>query len=244
MLADLLAIVDERRRLVEPPGRPYLIGITGSVAVGKSRLAADLAHAVEGLGGMPTASIIEADSFLLPNSIIDEQGLTTRKGFPETYDVDALRQTLAVLREGRGVEVPVYSHLVYDVMPGTTREVPPRDILIIDGLHLAAFARDLIDVVVHIDAAEEDIELWYVERFRQLYRDALADPTSYYAAFTSMGEEAAVDLAGQVWRQINLVNLREHLEPQRTEADIIVLKASDHSIVAVTRQSGAWLRGR
>ena len=112
--------------------------------------------------------------------------------------------------------MPVYSHLTYDVVPDETREIPPRDIVIVEGLHLAAFARDVIDLIVHVEAAEDDIERWFLARFRTLYREALDDPTSFYRAMTVMSEEDAVELGRQTWRAINLVNLHEHIQPARS----------------------------
>jgi type I pantothenate kinase len=243
VLADLVAIVDERRRFVRPPGRPFIIGVTGSVAVGKSHLAASLAKAVERLGGSPTASLLETDAFLRPNHELDADGLTMRKGFPETYDRDALTTALRALREGRGVAVPVYSHLTYNIVDGESREIPPRDIVVVVGLHLAPFARDEIDLLLHLEAAEEDLERWYLERFRTLYREAVDDPTSFYAGMVPLGEEGAVALGQQAWSGINAVNLHEHIDPTRAQADVVILKGSDHGIVAITRQSGAWMKG-
>ncbi len=228
---------------MRPAGRPFLIGVTGSVAVGKSTLANELAHSVEVLPGMPTASVVEADSFLFDNVRLDELGLSARKGFPETYDDGALRGSLEGLRAGSGVWVPVYSHLTYDVVSDATREIPPRDIVIVEGLHLAKFARDVIDLIVHVEASEDDVERWFLDRFRTLYREALDDPTSFYRGLTVMSEDDAVDLGRQTWRTINLVNLRENIEPSRAQADVLVLKGGDHAIVAVTTQSGAWMKG-
>jgi type I pantothenate kinase len=243
VLAELVVIVDERRRFVRPPGRPFVVGITGSVAVGKSHLARELAGAVEGLGGSPTASLLETDAFLRPNRELDEAGLTMRKGFPETFDAAELVGVLQQLRQGRGVVVPVYSHLTYDIAPEQTQEVPARDIVIVAGLHLGILARDEIDLLIHLEAAETDLELWYLDRFRTLYRAAVDDPTSFYRSMVPLGEEGAVAIGEQAWTSINLVNLREHIDPARSLADVVVLKGPDHGIVAITRQSGAWMKG-
>ncbi len=243
MLGELVDIVDERRRFVRPPGRPFVVGITGSVAVGKSHLALELASAVEDLGGAPTASVLETDAFLRPNRDLDEAGLTMRKGFPETFDSAALVAVLQELRQGRGAVVPLYSHVTYDISPGQTREVPPRDLVIVAGLHLGLFARAEIDLLIHLEAAEDDLETWYLDRFRRLYREAVDDPTSFYRSMVPLGEEGAVAIGEQAWTGINLVNLRDHVDPARPLADVVVLKGSDHGIVAITRQSGAWMKG-
>jgi type I pantothenate kinase len=243
VLGELVDIVDERRRFVRPPGRPFVVGVTGSVAVGKSHLALDMAGAVEGLGGSPTASLLETDAFLRPNRDLDEAGLTMRKGFPETFDADALVTALQQLRQGRGAVVPVYSHVTYDITPDQTREVPARDLVILAGLHLGLFARAEIDLLIQLEAAEDDLETWYLERFRALYREAVDDPTSFYRSMVPLGEEGALAIGEQAWTTINLVNLREHIDPARALADVVVLKGSDHGIVAITRQSGSWMKG-
>jgi type I pantothenate kinase len=243
VLGELVDILDERRRFVRPPGRPFVVGITGSVAVGKSHLARELAGAVERLGGSPTASLLETDAFLRPNRELDEAGLTMRKGFPESFDAAELVEVLQQLRQGRGVNVPVYSHLTYDIAPEQTDEIPARDIVIVAGLHLGILARDEIDLLIHLEAAEGDLETWYLERFRTLYRAAVDDPTSFYRSMVPLGEEGAVAIGEQAWTSINLVNLREHIDPARALADVVVLKGPDHGIVAITRQSGAWMKG-
>ena len=139
--------------------------------------------------------------------------------------------------------MPLYSHLTYDISPGQTREVPPRDIVIVAGLHLGLFARAEIDLLIILEAAEDDLETWYLDRFRSLYREVVDDPTSFYRSMVPLGEEGAVLIGEQAWTGINLVNLREHVDPARPLADVVVLKGSDHSIVAITRQSGAWMKG-
>jgi type I pantothenate kinase len=243
VLGELVEIVDQRRRFVTPPGRPFIVGVTGSVAVGKSHLATQLEVAIEGLGGSPSVSVIETDAFLRSNAELDAAGLGMKKGFPETYDQDALVAALRRLRAGKGVAIPVYSHLTYDIVVGELREVPPRDVIVVVGLHLGLFARGEIDLLIHLDAAEEDLERWFLDRFSQLVHEAADDPTSFYAPMLAIGEEHAITIGRQAWEQINLHNLREHVGPARQWADVVVLKGADHSIVAVSRQSGTFMPG-
>jgi type I pantothenate kinase len=243
VIEDLIELVDERRRFVQPAGRPFLLGITGSVAAGKSSLATMVSERVEALPGSPTASLIETDSFLHSNAELDRLGMGAEKGWPETFDRAPLRTALETLREGRGVNVPVYSHVSYDLVPGAQREVPPRDIIVIDGLHLSAMGRDLIDVLVHIEASEADLEVWYTARFLELVREAPDDPASFYRRLRSLSDTQLLSLAAHTWTDINLANLRQNITPARPEADVLVLKGSDHTITAVTRQRGEWMKG-
>jgi len=213
--------------------RPYVIGVTGSVASGKSTLARALSPLLAARGS--AAEIIETDGFLLPNAVLAERGLELRKGFPETYDLAALAGVLAGLRSG-AVTVPAYSHATYDVDPAAARTVAPSDIVLVEGLALGldrpvpAGGTSLIDCLLFIDAAETDLEAWFVARFMGLWEAAAEDPASFYARFRDRDRAGAEALARLVWTSINLPNLREHIAPVRAYADLVVVKAADHEV--------------
>jgi type I pantothenate kinase len=215
-------------------GTPCIVGVTGAVAVGKSTFAGELAAAI---AAGPAASVVEivgTDGFLFPNAVLEARGLLNRKGYPETYDEATLRAMLAAIREGPA-SVPGYSHLLYDIDPSLARELKPPHLLIVEGLGLGAGAAALgLDALIYLDAAETDIEAWFEARFVALWRAAEHDPASFYARFRHMSETETRALAGQVWRAINLPNLREHIVHGRDVADIVVRKGADHAILEVT----------
>ena len=213
------------------PGEVLLVGLTGSVASGKTTLAQALAAE---LGRGRTAHAIATDGFLLPNAILDARGILHRKGFPETYDVERLETVMRQARSGP-VRIPVYSHMTYDIDPTSAREVDRPDILILEGLGLAPLpdgrnpARDL-DLTVYIDAAEPELEAWFVNRFLGFWRAAEHDPASFYAQFRRMNEPQTAEFARMVWARINLPNLRDHIVRARDLADIVLRKSADHSL--------------
>lgn len=217
---------------LRPPHGTFLIGITGGVAVGKSTTAHGLAAA---FGGTP---VLATDCFLYPNSAIDDAGATMEKGFPHTFDRAAVREALGALAEGRGTDVPSYSHRTYDIEPGVVRRVGPAGVVIVEGLHLTAFAADLLRPVVHLTAPEEVMEEWYLDRFGQLVDEARTDEQSFYRLFVGLSADELDECARQLWRSINLVNLRDHIEPYRNEADIVVTFAADHSVRAIEQRGG------
>ena len=223
-------------RAFRPDAETFVVGITGSVASGKSALARSLAPA---LGG---AEVVGTDGFLLPNPTLAERGLEVRKGFPETYDLAALADALTQVRRGPAA-FPAYSHVTYDIDPSGVRRIERPDVLVVEGLALgldrpvAAGKAPLVDCLIYIDAAEADLEAWFVARFMGLWAAAADDPASFYARFLPLGPAGAQALAGQVWTGINLPNLRQHIAPLRALADVVVVKGPDHGVTAVSTQA-------
>jgi type I pantothenate kinase len=219
--------IDARR----PPARPYIVGITGSVASGKSTLALALAPLMA--AGAARVELVATDGFLFPNAALAERGLELRKGFPETYDLAALAAALQGVRTGP-VTIPGYSHSTYDVDPAAARTLSPPDILLVEGLALGLDRpstpglASLVDCLVFIDAAEADLETWFVTRFMALWEAAAEDPSSFYTRFRD--RDRAEALAHMVWTGINLPNLRQHIAPVRGHADLVVVKAADHAV--------------
>ena len=225
---------------------PYIIGIGGSVAVGKSTTARVLQALLSRWPNTPKVDLITTDGFLLPNAVLEREGLMQKKGFPESYDTATLLRFLTDIKAGyRPVRAPVYSHLVYDVIPGETVEVDRPDILIVEGLNVlqpnraakedkgTLFVSDFFDFSVYIDADEKVLERWYVERFMRLRETAFRDPKSYFHRYAAVGEKEARDTALSLWTKINLVNLRENILPTRLRASLILRKGADHEIETV-----------
>jgi type I pantothenate kinase len=217
----------------------FIVGITGAVASGKSTISAALRTHFEARPEQPTVELVCTDGFLHSNAVLDARGLTSRKGFPESYDVARLRRTLGEIRQG-AADFPGYSHVIYDVDPGLERRIARPDVLIIEGLSLdldrdaAGAEARLLDALVYLDADEADIERWFVDRFLGLWEAAEHDPASFYARFRGLDREQATNLARTVWEQVNLPNLREHISGASAVADIVVRKGADHRIEAVS----------
>lgn len=213
-------------------GEVMIAGLTGSVAVGKSTLALQIA---ESLTPGLRVDVISTDGFLLPNAELDARGLLMRKGFPESYDLERLCRTLDAARRG-AVRVPVYSHMRYDVDEAEARLIQRPDLLLVEGLGLAPVGDDhralqSLDALLYLDATEEDLEHWFLERFMALWNAAADDPTSFYARFREMGEMEARGFARTaVWRAINLPNLQAHIVRARPHADILLWKERDHRL--------------
>ena len=206
---------------------PFVVAITGSVAVGKSATAALLREQLAGGDDPLAVEIVSSDGFLFPNRVLDARGLSMRKGFPETYDRDAIVQFLADLKAGvPEIRVPLYSHEHYDVLDEhqvvATVDV---DAVVVEGLHLVGYGA-AVDVAVYVDAEEADIERWYVERFLARCRSG----DEFYRQFAGFSDDEAVAFARQVWDAINRVNLHQHILPTREWADVVVEKAADHSV--------------
>ncbi len=213
------------------PGEPLVAGITGSVAVGKTTLARQVAEALPG-----RVEILSTDGFLHPNAVLDAAGLTLRKGFPESYDTAAMAAVLAGLKHCStlgAVPVPAYSHVTYDVDPAAARTIAGADIVLVEGLGLAPAAdgtRPPLDLLLYIDADEADIINWFVARFMGLWAAAADDPTSFYVRFRHMSEAEARSFALSVWNGINRPNWLDHIARALPVADIVVKKAGDHTL--------------
>jgi type I pantothenate kinase len=220
---------------MRPQRPPFMIGITGSVSVGKSAFAAALADEIPG-----RVEIVSTDGFLLPNAVLDARGLTLRKGFPDSFDTDALSAALALARAGP-VVFPGYSHITYEVDEALSRRIDSPGTLIIEGLGLAPH-RAAIDALIYLDAEEPDLEAWFVARFMRLWTAAEHDPTSFYVRFRGMDLAGAADFARSVWNEINLPNLRDHIASQRDDADLVVRKGPDHEIVEILQRHGQAAR--
>jgi type I pantothenate kinase len=228
---------------IEDAKVPYVIGIGGSVAVGKSTTARVLQALLARWPNTPKVDLITTDGFLLPNAVLAREGLMEKKGFPESYDLPALLHFLTGIKAGqRPVRAPVYSHLVYDVVPGGWLEIDRPDILIVEGLNVlqagrlpkdgkaVPFVSDFFDFSVYIDAAEEVLQRWYVERFLRLRETAFRDPKSYFHRYSKLNDAEAVATATSIWQRINLVNLRENILPTRPRASLILQKNESHLI--------------
>jgi type I pantothenate kinase len=225
---------------------PFILGVAGSVAVGKSTTARVLQALLSRWPGSPSVALITTDGFLLPNAVLAERGLMARKGFPESYDSRKLLRFLSDIKAGRRrVEAPVYSHLTYDVVPGAVVSIDEPDVVIVEGLNVLQPARlpadgeqipfvsDFFDFSVYLDADEALLRQWYIDRFMRLRETAFRDPKSYFVRYAALGEAAALDVARDLWDSINLVNLRENIRPTRQRAKLILRKGASHQIEEV-----------
>jgi type I pantothenate kinase len=222
---------------------PYIIGVAGSVAAGKSTTARVLQALLARWTNVPKVDLITTDGFLYPNAILEREGLMDKKGFPESYDLPALLRFLSDIKAGRRpVRAPVYSHLLYDVMPNQWVEIDRPDILIVEGLNVLQTGRppkdgkaipyvsDFFDFSVYLDADEDVLRGWYVDRFLTLRVTAFADPKSYFHRYSTLSDAEAVATATSIWNRINLVNLYESILPTRQRADLILTKGENHLV--------------
>lgn len=226
---------------------PFIIGIAGSVAVGKSTTARILQALLSRWPSSPKVDLITTDGFLLPNRVLEQEDLMSRKGFPESYDLPTLLRFLSDIKAGKAsVEAPVYSHFTYDVMPSETISVKQPDIMILEGLNVlqtralpkdgeaVPFVSDYFDFSIYIDADEKMIAEWYLERFMNLRDTAFQDEASYFHHVAKMNEEEAMAMARHLWDTINQVNLRENIQPTRPRASLILHKDRDHLVDTVS----------
>ncbi len=226
---------------------PFIIGIAGSVAVGKSTTARVLKALLARWPSTPKVDLITTDGFLYPNAVLQQQGLMERKGFPESYDTNALLRFLHEIKSGKNhVKAPLYSHLVYDVVPGEMTLVEQPDILIVEGLNvlqparlprdgsIIPFVSDYFDFSIYLDADEDDLHTWYIDRFMTLRTTAFRDPKSYFRRYAELSDIEAYEIADDLWKSINLVNLRENVLPTRQRANLILRKGSHHRIEQVS----------
>ncbi len=222
---------------------PFVIGVAGSVAVGKSTTSRVLRELLARWPHHPQVELVTTDGFLLPNAELERRGILARKGFPESYDQRALLRFLAAVKSGAPeVVAPLYSHLVYDVVPGGTIEVRSPDILVVEGLNVLQPPRpradgrsrmsvsDYFDFSVYVDAATVDVRRWYVERFLRLRRTAFADPASYFRRYASLSDEAARETALAIWAEVNGPNLVQNILPTRGRATLVLEKGPDHAV--------------
>jgi type I pantothenate kinase len=252
----LLLQAHARRRLQEataqflggaaPRQAPFVVGIAGSVAAGKSTTARVLRALLARAPGEPRVELVSTDGFLLPNAELSRRGLMERKGWPESYDTGALLRFLAAVKAGaRDVPAPVYSHLVYDVVPGATTVVDRPDVLLVEGLTVLQpavppgdgrarmVASDFFDSSLFVDAREPLLARWYVERFLTLRDTAFQEPGSYFARYAGMSDEQASETALRIWQSINRPNLERNILPTRGRAAIVLEKGPDHRVERV-----------
>ena len=225
---------------------PYVVGVTGSVAVGKSTVAQMLRALISRWPGHPKVEVVSTDGFLYPNRVLESRGLMDRKGFPESYDLPLLLRFLADVKSGRAqVLAPIHSHLTYDILPDQTQVLGRPDVLIMEGLNmleaglpepsegLRVFVSDYVDFSIYVDAEERYVREWYLDRFLRLREEALGDNSAYFHRFASLSVEEAKEVALRVWDEIDHPNLKENIEPTRDRARLILEKGPDHYIQSV-----------
>ena len=220
------------------PKVPYVIGVAGSVAAGKSTFARILQALLARWPDHPKVDLITTDGFLYPNAELEKRGIMNRKGFPESYDTRSLLRVLREIKSGhRDVSAPVYSHVVYDIIEGERVIVDQPDIVILEGLNVlqtaegfTEFVSDYFDFSIYVDADEDDIEQWYIDRFLALRGSVFQDPDSFFRFYAELSDDEAVETARGIWREINGRNLAENIAPTRDRASLVLHKTADHRV--------------
>ena len=217
--------------------RPFIIGISGSVAVGKSTTSRLLQILLSRRFKWASVEMVTTDGFLYPNRVLEEKNILDRKGFPESYDMELLLNFLDSIKNGEEFEIPVYSHEVYDIISDEKVTIQPVDFLIVEGINVfqnpqnqTLYVSDYFDLSIYVDADVANIETWYLERFQTLLKLAEKDPNNYYHRFTKMPFNQVLAIAQDTWKNINLANLEKYIEPTRSRADIILHKGQNHEI--------------
>ncbi|TFZ53552.1 type I pantothenate kinase [Serratia proteamaculans] len=222
---------------------PYVIGIAGSVAVGKSTTARLLQALLSSWPEHRSVELITTDGFLHPNKVLNERGLMKKKGFPQSYDMHSLVKFVSEVKSGaKRVTAPVYSHLIYDVVPEGNKIIEQPDILILEGLNVLqsgmdyphdphrVFVSDFVDFSIYVDAPEELLQSWYINRFLKFRQGAFSNPDSYFHNYSKLPEPEAVNIATQLWNEINGLNLQENILPTRERASLIMTKSANHAV--------------
>ncbi|WP_461610656.1 type I pantothenate kinase [Cytobacillus kochii] len=224
---------------------PYIIGIAGSVAVGKSTTARMIQYLISEWPEQPKVDLVTTDGFLYPNEILESKGLMKKKGFPESYDISKLFKFLSELKSGQSVvQAPVYSHLTYNIVRDEMQTLTEPDIVIVEGINVLQppknvrgkdkpFISDFFDFSIYIDAEEANVEKWYKERFQLLRSTAFKNPKSYFNKFAKMSEGEALAIADRIWKETNHTNLKKNILPTKNRADLIIEKGEGHSVTEV-----------
>ncbi|SFE76823.1 pantothenate kinase [Flavimobilis marinus] len=224
---------------------PYVIGVAGSVAVGKSTTARVLRELMARWPETPKVDLVTTDGFLYPNAELERRGLMDRKGFPESFDRRALVRFLTKVKAGRPeVRAPVYSHVTYDIVPGQEVVVRQPDVLIVEGLNVLQPARptmdnsslavsDFFDFSIYVDARTRDVKQWYIDRFLSLRETSFSRPASYFSRYATLTDAEAVAKAEQIWDSINAPNLDQNIIPTRSRATLVLAKGANHAIERV-----------
>ncbi|MEV2868121.1 type I pantothenate kinase [Paenibacillus larvae] len=235
----------EASRFLQSPSRkvPFILGIAGSVAAGKSTTARVLQHLLAGFPEYPRVDLVTTDGFLFPNEVLEAKGLLRCKGFPESYDIKRLLCFLADVKAGLSeVRCPVYSHFEYNIVKDRHIVVQQPDILIVEGLNVLqvggdpqdqrprVFVSDFFDYSIYVDAQEDHIVRWFLERFLMLRTTAFRNPASYFRRYADVTEDEAIRVAKEIWETINGINLKENILPTKGRADLILTKGYDHSV--------------